>query len=307
LPLTAEPELTNTILPPLSLLRKAGKAACTAVINEKKLTSKWLFHRSTEVSAEPMRQRGSRIPAFKIRPSTRPYVSSTCAIAADKDGPSVLGHVNNLKMSGQGNTHTSHNLTRSELYLAFSSESSTVSVRDIEATATPNSCKRILVMASPIPLPGDIHQQATPVTHRIYELGGSSDDHDGSIGHENFFEQCQRADVDDCFFDFNAHLQKATLSIVSPPLLSLVIVATGKYGCSCTLSSHACHSQLSHSTIKMCSSNLKIRARLCLRERTHGQFISTFLSKIWSLTHELFTDDCSRCAQYCHGRGNDAR
>lgn len=39
-PLIAAPELTKTIRPPRSLLRNAGRAALTAVIREKKLTSK---------------------------------------------------------------------------------------------------------------------------------------------------------------------------------------------------------------------------------------------------------------------------
>lgn len=68
MPLTAEPELTKTILPPISLRRSAGSADLMAVINEKKLTSKWVFQADKAVES-PMRHKGSNAAAFRIRPS----------------------------------------------------------------------------------------------------------------------------------------------------------------------------------------------------------------------------------------------
>lgn len=58
-PPVAAPELMNTILPPRSLARKAGIAARTAVINEKKLTSKCCFHASIGMSGDVILPIGS--------------------------------------------------------------------------------------------------------------------------------------------------------------------------------------------------------------------------------------------------------
>lgn len=49
IPFIAAPELTKTILPPMALLLKYGKADFTAVMREKKLTSKCFFQASRGV------------------------------------------------------------------------------------------------------------------------------------------------------------------------------------------------------------------------------------------------------------------
>ena len=71
-PLVAEPELTKTMRPPRSLFRKYGRPACTAVIREKKLTSKCAFHPSMGTSSTF--PKGVKIPAFRMRASRCPYV-----------------------------------------------------------------------------------------------------------------------------------------------------------------------------------------------------------------------------------------
>jgi len=105
LPFTAAPELTKTILPPILLLRKAGKAACMAVTKEKKFTSKWLFHWLRDVSVEPMRQRGSSVPAFKTRPSMCLKVSWTRDMANDKADSFTLERALSVDEIGVNGNH----------------------------------------------------------------------------------------------------------------------------------------------------------------------------------------------------------